>query len=78
MIRAGIFFVAGATLLVFPKQLLKWQINTTKRLEKIFPLVKYSYSHSIFRKKYWARTNFVTGIACWIIAVGLLALAVLG
>jgi len=72
LIRAGIFFVAGALVLVFPKQVLEWQLRTINRLEKIVPQAKYLYAYSIFRKKYWRKSNLVTGILFLIISAALL------
>ncbi len=72
LIRAGIFFVAAAAVLVFPKQVLAWQLRTIDRLEKIIPQVKYTYAYSIFQKKYWEKTNLVTGIIYLIISAALL------
>ncbi|MFC2174853.1 hypothetical protein ACFLQ2_03190 [archaeon] len=72
LIRAGIFFVAGALVLVFPKQVLEWQLRTIARLEKIFPPVKHLSAYSIFQKKYWGKTNWATGIAFLVISAILL------
>ena len=74
LIRAGILFVVGAVMLVFPKQVLAWQFRAVDRLEKIFPPVKHLYAYSIFQKKYWGKTNFVSGILYLISSAALLVI----
>ena len=75
-IRAGIFFTAGLLVVLFPKQILRWQVKAEKYLIKTFHmnfLRDYAERTEVQRM----RTNTVTSIIFFVIAILLLIYSLL-
>ncbi len=75
-IRAGIFFTAGLLVVLFPKQILRWQVKAENYLIKTFHMnfMRYYTERTEAQR---IRTNTVTSIVFFVIAILLLIYSLL-
>jgi len=77
IIRAFIFLTAGLIIILFPKQLVNWQIRMEKRYFKWLIRKKYRLTYVELGKERGMRINFIFAIICLIISAGLLVYSAL-
>ena len=68
LIRAGILLTVGLLVILFPEQIVNWQIRFEKRYFKWVIRKKYRITYVELGKKRAMRINFIFAIICLIIS----------
>ncbi|MDP7282346.1 MAG: hypothetical protein QF475_01775 [Candidatus Undinarchaeales archaeon] len=77
LIRAGILLTVGLLVILFPEQIVNWQIRFEKRYFKWVIRKKYRITYVELGKKTSMKLNFMFAIICFIISAALLVYSVL-